>query len=157
MQSILLHKEVTVPGAEGELPIRKEGVQVIAAAIARSRSSSTGTSRCPTGSTASRASCSVTTPSRLGSFSSANVTCVAKIWSSSLTTVQPMSTGTVFPSASRDRAERLTGTPSLCSSALGMAVKVDPVSTVPSSSSNWLPCWSQTPMVTTSFPTVVSP
>ena len=35
----------------------------------------------------------MTTPSRLGSFSSANVTCVVKIWSSSLTTVQPMSTG----------------------------------------------------------------
>ena len=31
MHSILLHKEVTIPGAEGELPVRKEGVQVIAA------------------------------------------------------------------------------------------------------------------------------
>ena len=68
--------------------------------------------------------------SRLGSFCSANVTCVAKIWSSSLTTVQPMSTGTVLPSASRDRAEPLTGALSLCSSALGTAMKVDPVSTV---------------------------
>ena len=67
----------------------------------------------------------MTTPSRLGWFSSANITCVAKIWSSSLTTVQPMSTGTELPSASLDRAERLTGTPSLCSSVLGTAVKVD--------------------------------
>ena len=125
--------------------------------VAQSRSASTGTSRCPTGSTASRASASVTTPSRLGWFSSANITCVAKIWSSSLTTVQPMSTGTELPSASRDRAERLTGTPSLCSSVLGTAVKVDPVSTVTSRSSNCLPCWSPTPMVTTSFPTVASP
>ena len=30
MQSILLHKEVTVPGAEGELSVREQGVQVIA-------------------------------------------------------------------------------------------------------------------------------
>ena len=77
--------------------------------------------------------------SRLGSFCSANVTCVAKIWSSSLTTVQPMSTGTVLPSASRDRAEPLTGALSLCSSALGTAMKVDPVSTVTSRSSTACP------------------
>ena len=91
--------------AEGELPIlQKRASRLLLLAIAQSRSASTGTSRCPTGFTASRASSSVTTPSRLGWFSSANVTCVAKIWSSSLTTVQPMSTGTELPSASRDRA-----------------------------------------------------
>ena len=48
----------------------------------------------------------------------ARVVGVAKIWSSSLTTVQPMSTGAELPSASRDRAERLTGPRTACPAGL---------------------------------------
>ena len=72
---------------------------------------------------------------------------------SSLMTVLPISTGALLPSASSDWAERSTGTPSLRSSSLGTAVKVEPVSTVTSRSSNICPCGSPTAMVTFTVPT----
>ena len=106
-----------------------------------------------TGSTARSASSSVTTPSRLGSPSSAKITGVGNSCPSSLMTVLPISTGALLPSASSDWAERSTGTPSLRSSSLGTAVKVEPVSTVTSRSSNICPCGSPTAMVTFTVPT----
>ena len=80
---------------------------------------------------------------------------MAKTWPSTLTTVQPMSTGAVRPSAILDWAVRRTGTPSFSSRYLGTAVKVDPVSTITSRSSICSPCWFPTPMVTVSFPTLI--
>ena len=73
-----------------------DGGEVVRPA-AYSLSASTGIRRCPAGSTARSASLKVAAPSRGGSPSPAKVTCVGRIWSWTLTMVQPMSTGTVPP------------------------------------------------------------
>ena len=85
MQSILLHKEAPSPGPKGSSasvnrasavghrpqPFRLYWHQSLSHRVYCQQASS-----------------SVTTPKRLGSFSSANVTCVAKVWSSSLLSMQ---------------------------------------------------------------------
>ena len=66
----------------------------------------------PAGGSTARAACSrETTPSRLGSFSSANMTGVWNCSASSLMVASPTSTGTMLPTAVSEGGDLSTGIP----------------------------------------------
>ena len=72
---------------------------------------------------------------------------------SSRLVVAPTSTGTIRPSAVSAGRDRSTGTPSRCRNCLGVAVKVEPVSTMASRLSKYHPRGSPTAMAFSRHPT----